>query len=466
MSAHQSPVRSSSTRCGIPAAIKENVADIEDIVLPPPSAVLAFDRPTCYSPEPPSPIEDYPEAPPINFRHRVPNAFWDNLPPLIAQASSPSIQESSPFPSSFGQASPTNPLASFITSRGTDTAASKASTAGTWAKHTSRASLFGNFFNANATSEPINTDLAPSPVRSEEYDYFDEEEEMNSYTRPSRLQRISTAKTSNTTSRFAWLTSKASALASSKSQITSPSTTASDPLLNLDVNSALFPHGPPDPFDPTSFNDLLANAESLILRLQTSYKAKCAALEDLRSEQSVQDEELDEAETRARHLRTQLEEMGRKREEAERMNEELTDTLVRERQWRMEEEERRKRSIRRARLSDEGDRGGVRGRRATGSISSDSGFESELDSEEYGSVFSRRTGMAGSEKEAQKSSLVRTSKEGSSTETISCRNCQGVLSGTSDLSSENHLLKMRVAELEDAVESCLDLMTRPWSLKS
>src|SRR5262249_14192470 len=145
---------------------------------------------------------------------------------------------------------------------------------------------------------------------------------------------------------------------SPKAQTTPPSTTTSDPLINLDINSALFPHGPPDPFDPASFNDLLTNAEALISRLQAGYKAKCVALESLRSEQDVQDEELDEAETRARHLRTQLEEMGRKREEAERINEELADTLMRERRLWMEEEERRKRSIKRVRSGDEGDRDG------------------------------------------------------------------------------------------------------------
>jgi hypothetical protein len=371
--------------------------------------------------------------------------------------------------SPFRQASPTKSPASFITYRSTDTAASKASTAGIRAKHTSRASLFGNFFNANTSSETINIGSTPSPVHPEEQDCFDEEEEMNTYTKPSRLGRLSTAQTSNTASRFAWFTSKASALTSSKTQTTPPSTSTFDPLLNLDINSSLFPHGTPDPFDPSSFNDLLTNAEALISRLQAGYKTKCAAFEALRSELAVQDEELDEAETRARHLRTQLEEMGRKREEAERVNEELTDTLLRERWLRMEEEEKRKRSTTRVRSGDGGDRGGVRSRRATGSTNSDSGFESEPEGEDDASAFCGQTRMAGSEmnvhrQEAQKSRFVRISKEGNGGEMKSCRNYQGV-SGTQDLRSENHMLKMRVAELEDAVESCLDLMSSPWGLK-
>ena len=446
-------------------------SDVEHMVPPPPSAILASDRPTCYSPEPPSPIEDYPEAPPINFRHRVPNAFWDNLPPLIVQATSPSNQQLSPSSPS-KQTSPTKSIASFITNRSTDTTASKASTAGVQAKHTSRASLFGNFFNANTSSEAVNIGSVPSPVHSEEQDCFDEEEEMNTYTKPSRLKQLSTAQTSSKSSRFAWFTPKASALTSSKTQTTAPSiTTTFDPLLNLDINSSLFPHGPSDPFDPTSFNDLLTNAEALISRLQAGYKSKCAALDALRAELDVQDEELDEAETRARHLRTQLEEMGRKREEAERVNEELTDTLLRERRLWMEEEEKRRRSVRRARSDDEADRGAVRSRRATGSTNSDSGFESEPEGEEGASAFCGQAGMVGREinlhrQEAQKSRFVRmSSKEGNGGEVRSCRNYQGG-SGTQDLKSENHMLKMRVAELEDAVEGCLDLMNGPWGLRS
>ena len=177
----------------------------------------------------------------------------------------------------------------------------------------------------------------------------------------------------------------------------------------------------------------------------------------------MQDEELDEADTRARHLRTQLEDMGRKREEAERINEELTDTLLRERRLWREEEERRRRSIRRVRSSDEGDGGGVKGHRATGSTNSDSGFESDPESEEDASVHCDQRGTA--VRDMRKSRFVRISKEGMSGGMSSCRNYQGV-SGTPDLRSENHMLKMRVAELEDAVEGCLDLIGGRWSRTS
>ena len=180
----------------------------------------------------------------------------------------------------------------------------------------------------------------------------------------------------------------------------------------------------------------------------------------------MQDEELDEAETRARHLRTQLEEMGRKREEAEKVNEELANTLLRERRLWMEEEERRKRNIRQVRSDDERDRGGAKARRATGSTNSDSGFESEAESEEDASGICGLTGSAMNvnRQEEQKSKFVRISKEGNIGEMRSCRNYQDV-SGTPDLRSENQLLKMRVTELEEAVESCLDLMASPWGLK-
>lgn len=179
-------------------------------------------------------------------------------------------------------------------------------------------------------------------------------------------------------------------------------------------------------------------------------------------------EELDEAETRARHLRTQLEEMSKKTAEQEKINGEIMETLVQERRQYREEEERRKRSIRRVRSRDEEE--DLRRLRPPGSSrGSDSGFESDPESENA-SVFSEHTGAESrssvEEQEAQKLRVVRVKSVSSGSGGTSCRNCHGVIMGASDLRSENHLLKMRVAELEDAVEGCLDLVGGPWGLRS
>ena len=281
--------------------------------------------------------------------------------------------------------------------------------------------------------------------------------------RPGRPRRALTSQPSTTnSSRFAWLTSKASSLTSLKSSpAPAASDLANDPLLNLDVSGELFPHGPADPLDPTSFHDLLTNAESLIALLQAGYRAKCAALEDLRREQSVQVEELDEAETRTRHLRTQLEDMSHKMAERERLNDELTETLVQERRRFREDEERRRRSIRKVRSSDDSADLRKLHHTPTPSVGSDSGFESDPESEN-GSVFSRsgvaesRSSADGQEYQIARAMRVKPVIIGS--DSTACRNCHGTMMGASDLRSENHILRIRVAELEEAVEGCLDLV--------
>jgi hypothetical protein len=159
--------------------------------------------------------------------------------------------------------------------------------------------------------------------------------------------------------------------------------------------------------------------------------------------------------------------MGRKTSEQERINREMMETLVQERRQFREEEERRKRSIRRVRSRDEEE--DLRRHHGTGSsVSSDSGFESDPDSENA-SVISGHTGVesqsSAEEQEARKLRVVRVKSVSGGSGGTSCRNCRGVIMGASDLRSENHMLKMRIAELEDAVEGCLDLVGGPWGLR-
>jgi hypothetical protein len=120
-----------------------------------------------------------------------------------------------------------------------------------------------------------------------------------------------------------------------------------DELLSLDIRAALLPYSSSvqDALSPSSFKDLLMNAEGLLLRLQTAYKLRTLSLHELSGEKEAQDEELEEAETRARCLKSQLEEMSDRVAEQDRMIEDLVEQLATEKQARAEEKLAREKSI-------------------------------------------------------------------------------------------------------------------------
>src|SRR5205823_6058494 len=109
-----------------------------------------------------------------------------------------------------------------------------------------------------------------------------------------------------------------------------------DDLYSLDVRSALFPNGLPDCFLPAAFKNLQANAEGLLSRLQTGYKMRTMELEEVNADRSAQQEELEEAETRAHHLKMQLANMAVKVQEEEQTMKEMAKELAMERNRRME----------------------------------------------------------------------------------------------------------------------------------
>ena len=124
--------------------------------------------------------------------------------------------------------------------------------------------------------------------------------------------------------------------------------TTEDPhneLLDLNIQDALFPHGAVDPLDPASFNDLLFNAESLISRLQAAYRAEKRHFDNFIAERSAQDDEVEEAKVRARHLKLQLDDMAAKAAEQDAAARALGEELAREKLRREEEEDARKKSI-------------------------------------------------------------------------------------------------------------------------
>lgn len=130
---------------------------------------------------------------------------------------------------------------------------------------------------------------------------------------------------------------------------TSPATMATtdpnldnDELYNLNIEAALFPHhptspspsSPRDPFSPAAFKNLHMNAVGVLTKMQAAYRERSTALRDLQAERSAQRDELEEAETRARHLKMQLEDMAAKAQEHESRMRGLMEELAAERKSR------------------------------------------------------------------------------------------------------------------------------------
>jgi hypothetical protein len=479
--------------------------DNVDITVPPSALTSA----TAYSPhrDSPSPLEDYPRA--RSHQRNLTGTFFDNI--------SSTIQQHTSSAASIRSHSPTKSLASFIPSRSAieSTASSP------------KIKALQNWFNGSSAPVKLGVqqhqdDSASNSECSEsgsetgsDYDSDEEEEEhgsMNIFNRISNTRAASespsrsndapapaqTQSQSAASSRFAWL------LSTQKNAVIPHSTksptyhNADDELLNLNISQALFPHGPADPLAPSSFNDLLTNAEALLSRYQKSYRQLSTALVDAHSEQSAQDDELDEAETRARHLKMQLETMAARATEQDEQMRNLMEDLAFERRARQEEEAARTRNMALIRAQPQcacADSPRRRNRVSNSHVSIDSGFESECDTD-AASVFSRTclspTGTdqssileaesLDSTPKARSSQLLQRGStyekpRGSVTLQVpvnlqaggwGCANCEGgkqvaVWGRLAKEREENRSLRSRVETLEEAVESALDVVGGAWT---
>jgi hypothetical protein len=153
-------------------------------------------------------------------------------------------------------------------------------------------------------------------------------------------QQVPTKASTASTSRFAFFSTKTATPA--QHQIPAE---LSDELLTLDIRSALFPTGENDPFSPAAFKNLLTNAEGLLNKLQTAYKIRTISLHELAGEKEAQAEELEESETRAQHLKMQLEDMAQRVMTHDEEMKKVIEELNKERQARAEEKEAREKSI-------------------------------------------------------------------------------------------------------------------------
>lgn len=178
----------------------------------------------------------------------------------------------------------------------------------------------------------------------------------------------------------------------------SPVVAANDEFATMNIMTSLFPEGQSDELTPHSYNELLLNATTLLQRMQIAYRTKVGYIATLTPEMDVQREEKEEADIRSRHLKLQLEDMGRRATEQESAMQELAAQLSEERFRNQEAREKESRKASRsyklpppapASLADETTDDETTPRRhaltnkriSTDSTrsASDSGFESDLD---------------------------------------------------------------------------------------
>ncbi|KAF2714994.1 hypothetical protein K504DRAFT_457175 [Pleomassaria siparia CBS 279.74] len=465
--------------------------DITDLVRPPPSAFTAA---TAYDPHSRSLIQDHS---PTHLAHdrSLTDTFFDNCRSTANRATFTLQQHTSK--TSFGLPSPTKSLSSFIPSRSTieSTASQPKIRAG--------AKLLSNFVQSfNATS------VREDPDSDNEYDSEQDDDEAmiaGMFNRAPALTRPATShdnvskpstptsnqpQTSTGVSKFAWL------LNTQKSAVIPPPVPSpkyhdpDDELLKLKISKALFPHGAVDPLDPSSFHDLLSTAEKLLARYQSAYRSVSSELCDARAEQSAQDDELDEADTRTRHLKMQLETVAARANDQDAEIRKLREELAFERRARQEEEAAQKRSL--SLIKDGSPR--RRNRVSNSDVSIDSGFESDCDTDAT-SIFSgpqscvsptdtvsSATSVADSQTDTTpkgKKPLVtlrRSTFDKVRDRSVDlerggwgCTNCEGgahsaVWGRLAREREENSQLRSRVETLEVAVESALDVVDGPWGM--
>ncbi|KAL7930497.1 hypothetical protein V8C35DRAFT_159470 [Trichoderma chlorosporum] len=325
----------------------------------------------------------------------------------------------------------------------------------------------------------------------------------------SDYNRPNTASSSTRTSALSFITSRMPAM-----KVLAPAPVVvshSDELLNLNIETSLFPKGsPPDgqTFSPSAFMNLQQTATGLLKKFQTAYHRQAMTIQELMAEKEAMDDEKAEADTRTRHLKMQLEGMAQKLADTEGVMQALMEELNKEKRLRMEERANARDKFltpSEGSISEdlcvEEDQQRKRGWRRSGETSkSDFSFETDEDSVEAASIFSRPRSPTNTalsiisdvDSPAPPGPLSRTSTFGGSgpsrvirnsqppqmstfqklfkgisgdpnKDINGCRNCQGqdasiAWDTVGLLKAENKTLKERVSELEVAVEEVLDVV--------
>ncbi|EZF35587.1 hypothetical protein H109_07354 [Trichophyton interdigitale MR816] len=291
---------------------------------------------------------------------------------------------------------------------------------------------------------------------------------------------------------------------------------ANDKLLNLDIKSILchpsFADLPPE----EALHSFRANAENLLREFQEAYKLRTFALHGAVAEKNAQEDELEDAQSRIKNIKSQLDGMAARVVEQDKALKTLTEELKAERQKYQDEIKTKQQQQQQKQPEDAAtptrDSKGTHSKNSSGvTITSDSGFDSG-DESIAESVFSREnddgasvntrfsavsmaspsatttqpspaasapTSSPSTPKAAQpapqresaygrvlkgiSSSALGTSFNALTSSRLKCLDCRA--NGSSDASTvtsilreENRYLKKRIIDLESAVEECISLV--------
>lgn len=325
--------------------------------------------------------------------------------------------------------------------------------------------LFGDLFNGE--SAPVRLGIPPSsPTKEKEEMEFLMDYKPALTERPQRsIRRASTTPATppqQTTTKTGWFGRK----------ITTPKApapaVAKDELVNLDIWTTLFPNGPIEELTPHAFNDLLLNASTLLDRMQNAYREKVEYIASIQPEMDIQKEEAEEADTRAAHLKMQLEDMGRKAQEQEAAMKDLADQLAEER---LRAQEAKENTIRPVRSIDQKDEDTTPRRRKRGSAgsASDSGFESDIDRESVFSSTGANTPLSpppptvtltpSFDSMRDRSKQVRAVPSYSSSgSTVVNRSGSGAWATVEQLRGENQVLRKEMGEMERRLQDVIEFV--------
>ena len=312
-------------------------------------------------------------------------------------------------------------------------------------------------------SAPVNISVLPSPVK----EAMDPLQSPSESSRPAIVRRKSVTPSVKSqrpggpaSSILSFFTSRSSPTCTQL-----PPDALNDEFATLDIKKALQPHGATDPFSPSSFKNLQQNAEGTLARMQTRYKQQLMALKEISAEQEVQDEELEEAQTRAHHLKNQLNDVSGRLDEREKEMQRLLEELEEEKRLRKEAE---RSTIRVVGENCSPSRGRRRGRTSLGSIASTPSMMSDADSNPsdssetlyehtpntpspYSTTVPRSNVWR--ENESYQDGLPSLPCKGCGNHGIGARPALG-----GNLAGETVALKARVRHLEKELDGCLDLL--------
>ncbi|KAM0739870.1 hypothetical protein ACQRIT_005054 [Beauveria bassiana] len=267
-------------------------------------------------------------------------------------------------------------------------------------------------------------------------------------------------------------------------------------LIDLDIEAALFPNGAPqdgEAVSPADYKSLQINALELLHRFQATYKSQTIEFCTLKAEKEALEDEKCEAETRARHAKLQLDEVASKAAERGAAMQAYIDELRQENRAMVQ-------YVRSPMMSEdlgvEEDQAKKMWRRSGDTFKTEASSDTDEESVAEVSIFSRprsptmatpsseigphgpmprgRASVSGasihtvSSQKPQQMTAFRKLIKGISGEAdvrtvTECSNCHGQNASiawdtASLMRDENRGLKMRVTELESALDGALDVV--------